>query len=144
MASPANALTPPHITVFDKFFESTGSHLEALVAYGLFMESIRNWPHTGANIDRLFESNKKFCLDKARVALLQAAAAAIHEQRSEIATAHKGFRLWGVAEAVLGALCWSVALVAMGLLAFYLKPDLFELPRHAVQQQQPQQQPPPH
>jgi hypothetical protein len=141
MAGTSKAKTPPHIEIFTRFFDSTTSRLEALVAYGLFTETERdggfdtNESYSG-NIDKLFASNKGFCLDGARKALLQAAFAAIDEKKAEIAKAHKRFRWWGIWEAILGAACWSIFLVISGLLAFYLKPDLLEIPRHAVEQQQ--------
>jgi hypothetical protein len=135
------APTQPHIAIFTRFYESTTSRLEALIAYGIFTESEQNGgfdandQNYSKNIDRLFASIKAFCLDGARKGLLQAAYAAIEEKKTEIAKAHKGFRLWGVWEAFLGAFAWSVFLiVATYGLTFYFKPELLEIPRHVLEQ----------
>jgi hypothetical protein len=132
--------TQPHIAIFTRFYDSTTSRLEALIAYGIFTESVRdggfdaNDENYSKNIDRLFASIKVFCLDGARKGLLQAANAAIEEKKIEIAKAHKGFRLWGVSEAILGALAWSLFLIVATGLTFYFKPELLEIPRHVLEQ----------
>jgi hypothetical protein len=142
MAGVAKAKRSPHITIFTRFFESTESRLEALVAYGIFTESERNGEFDKSdsysdNIERLFASNKSFCLNEARKALLQAASTAIEEKKAEIAkeiaTAHKGIRGWGIVEAVAGAAIWSIILVGGTFLAIYVKPDLIEVPKNVIE-----------
>jgi hypothetical protein len=135
--------TQPHIAIFTQFYDSTPSRLEALVAYGIFTESEREGGfHTSKgysdNIDRLFASNKGLCLNEARRALLEAANAAIEEKKVELAKAHKGFRCWGIWEAVLGAAIWSLFLIAIGFVVIYVKPDLIEVPKNVIEHQQPQ------
>jgi hypothetical protein len=143
MAGTAKAKRPPHITIFTRFFNSTESRLEALVAYGIFTESERKGEFDKSdsysdNIERLFASNGVFCLDAARKALLQAASTAIEEKKTEIARAHKRFRCWGILEAVLGAAIWSFILIGGTFLAIYVKPDLIEVPKNVIEHQ-PQQ-----
>jgi hypothetical protein len=130
---------PPHIAIFTRFSDSTSSRLEALIAFGIFTESERDGAFDmgesySEDIDRLFASNRNFCLNEARQALLQAAFAAIEEKKTEIAEAHKGFRGWGVWEAFIGALAWSAFLILFGLGSVYVKPDLLEIPRHVIEQ----------
>lgn len=136
---PKSPTHPPHIAIFTRFFDSTTSRLEALIAYGIFTESERNGGFDtnegyNKNIDSLFASNKNFCLDEARKALLQAASTAIEEKKKEIAKAHKRFRGFGVWEAFLGAFVWSIFLIGVSLLSLYAKPDLLEIPRHVIEQ----------
>src|SRR5262245_36438802 len=135
----ASSTHPPHITTLTRFLQSTSSRLEALVAFGIFTQSERDGgfdanERYSENIDRLFASNNLFCLDEARKALLQAASTAIEEKKTEIAKAHKRFRWWGVWEAFVGAFFWSLFLIFIGLVAFYYKPDLVEVPRHVIEQ----------
>ena len=145
MGGMAKAKTPPHITVFTKFFDSTESRLEALVAYGIFTESERNGEFHKSdsysdNIEKLFASNRVFCLTEARKALLQAASTAVEEKKTEIAKAHKEFRGWGILEALAGAIVWSLLLIGATFLALYVKPDLIEVPKNIIEHQRQQSQ----
>jgi hypothetical protein len=137
---PVKKAPPPHIAIFARFHSSTSSRLEALIAYGIFTESERDGNFDtdesyGENIERLFASNKNFCLNEARQGLLQAAFAAIEAKKKEIAEEHKKFRWKGVLEAFLGAFAWSLFLMVVGLMIWFsFKPELLEIPRHVIEQ----------
>src|SRR5262245_37114012 len=93
----ADAIAPtssraPHLTAFKRFFDSTESRLEALVAFGIFTESEQKAELQGnqkqyvQNLDTLLRSNRDFCLEEAKKALLQQSLAAVEGRSSEILT----------------------------------------------------------
>jgi hypothetical protein len=146
--------TPLHLTAFQHFYNATKSHLEALVAYGLFTESETQWAQTKqsgpsrAQLDyyhqfgtspyesaKFLSSAQKLLLDFAnqiaetkRAQFLQEA---LREYEVEAGKGHSAFRGWGCVEGIIGAfigaLLWSVFLIGATIIASRNGIDIVEV-----------------
>src|SRR5258708_5210920 len=141
---------PIHVSAFEHFYHSCESHLEAAIAFGLFMESEHKW----ANGQEVWPTQKKYTdyhsiyltthetegyKENARRLLLeysnnlvgseraQFLEAAVRQYRTEAGRGHSAFRKWGVVEAIIGALLWTIILIIASIIAVRFGIDLLEI-----------------
>lgn len=139
---------PLHAEAFRKFFAATPSHLEAVVAFGLFVDSEQKW---AAESPRSTEDYRRYhaiyltaheiagyidaanrmlgefgegVVEQAAPTILTNAMTACN---AALKTGHSKFRGWGICEATLGALLWTVILIGAALLARWVHPDALEI-----------------
>ena len=146
---------PPHVSAFEKINSRISNHLEASLAFGLFLRSEREWAATqnpepteakyrnyqrmfltDHQIDRLAEEASEFlrkfgdeAIARKRSEIL---AESIDQYRATAAIGHRGFRWWGVAEAVGGAFLWTVMLIVISIVLARAEIDLIAIYQKAV------------
>jgi hypothetical protein len=147
--------TPLHVTAFETFNSEIPDHLEASIAFALFLVSEREWaatqnpppsqaayetfhqnyltPH---EILRYQQTARQLLAEygtnivaAARVEFLEAA---LGDYRTAAATGHRGFRGWGIWEAALGALAWTLFLIGASIILAWNRIDIFEYYHTAV------------
>jgi hypothetical protein len=164
--------SPLHVSAFDKFASQITNHIEASIAFGLFLESERAWADewtrtSGATpTEKNYHSFHAACLtnhsiqgyaegasrilnkyanetiEKTRPAFL---TAALESYNSAASIGHSAWRWQGVFEAVLGAFVWTVVLIAINIILVLGGIDLFEMNQklmRAFHQNQTQSQSP--
>ena len=146
---------PIHVSAFEHFYNSCESHLEAAIAFGLFMESEHKW----ASRQATWPTEKKYAAyheiyltpheaegyrENARRVLLeysnnlveseqaQFLEAAVQQYRTEAGRGHSAFRKWGVVEALVGALLWTMILIVVSIIAVRFGIDLLEIYQKAA------------
>jgi hypothetical protein len=134
-------MAPPHVSAFQKFAVRIPSRLEASIAFGLFMESEGLWAATaGSPSDAKYRNYQDALLTdheiaryarEARNFLNNFGSDAVAAKRAEFLQesleryegaaqeGHSGFRWWGILEAALGALAWTVMLILGALVLRY-------------------------
>jgi hypothetical protein len=142
-------MAPPHVASFKKFEARIPNRLEASIAFGLFMESEKQWAEregspseakyrnyqeallTDYEIDRYARQAREFLADfgneavaKKRPELLQASLIAYEAAARE---GHSRFRGFGILEALIGALVWTVALILFSFVLKYSGIDVIEV-----------------
>ncbi len=141
--------TPIHVAAYELFNQHIEDHLEASIAFTLFLVSEREWadgknptpteaeyatfhsnyliPHEiGRYHDaarRLLAEYGNTIVETKRQQFLENALAAYQASASR---GHRSFRFWGVTEATLGALFWTVLLIVFSLLLAWGGIDIFE------------------
>jgi hypothetical protein len=128
-------MAPPHVSSFQKFEAKIPNRLEASIAFGLFMESEKQWAAgQGSPSDARYSKNQEtFLTDheieryakQAREHLADFGNKAIASKRAEFlqeaferhetaaARGHSAFRWFGVAEAAVGAFAWTLFLIIL-------------------------------
>jgi hypothetical protein len=141
---PSSAPPPPHIRSFKEFSDRIPNNdVLAAVAFGVFMHSERRWVDQQTaepnavkcdNYHHDFVNNHEIerYRQNAENLLAQYANGIIDRQRSELLREHKGFRWWGVFEAMAGAFCWTVLLIVISLILVYSEIDIFSAYQRAV------------
>jgi hypothetical protein len=141
-------MAPPHVSTFQRFLGLIPSHLEASIAFGLFMESENFWANragdpsdvkyrnyqkalTDHDIKRYEQEARQFLTDFAndavaakQVDFLVASLAAYEDVGRE---GHSKFRGWGVVEALAGAAGWTLILIVFWLVLKYSGIDIVEV-----------------
>jgi hypothetical protein len=141
-------MAPPHASTFQRFAAQIPIHLEASIAFGLFMESERIWAsQIGNPSDGKYRNYQEALTDheieryaqEARGFLANFGNDAVARKRPEFLQAsltayeaaarrgHRGFRRYGIWEAFLGALAWTAFLIAISFLLKYVGIDLIEI-----------------
>ena len=141
--------TPLHVSAFQKFNEQIEDHLEASLAFGLFLKSEHEWAqeqggdpseakyrvfHNGYLNAHEISRYKDAARDLLAVYgnniialkqsdFLKEALATYEESASR---GHSRFRWFGVLEATSGALLWTIVLIVGTILAAWNGIDLFE------------------
>ena len=126
---PQNSLMPPplHVTAFDAFNAQINDHLEASIAFALFLVSEREWarhqnpPPTDAQYE-IFHQNYLTPHEIERYH--QTAKQLLAEYGTSLirlfeANRPDRFRWWGILEAALGALAWTIFLIGMSFVLAY-------------------------
>lgn len=141
-------MAPPHFTTSQRFNARIGDQLEASVAFGLFMEAERIWAEREEDPSDLKYRNyhqvlTEFDIDRwaenARIVLSRFGSQAVTARRAEILqeslqryetaarTGHRGFRWYGVLEAAIGTLVWTLTLIIGSLVIRYGTIDPIEI-----------------
>jgi hypothetical protein len=146
---------PVHALSFRRFSENIPDHLTASVAFGLFMQSEGIWiaeqnPEPTEtrcrNYHRNFLNEHEIQRYKqaAEVLLNNFANGVISTKREEFLTqalqqyqssarvGHRGFRYWGIVEATIGALVWSILLIVVYVIVAEHGIDILDLYRKAT------------
>ena len=141
--------SPLHTAAFQRFMNATPNHLEAMIAFGLFMDSEHKWAslETAPPTDRKYREYHAIYLTpheiegyikKARLLLqhfgtnlienerVQFLSQALDQCREATAEGERRFRFWGVVEAILGALGWTVILIVFAIILARSGIDIFE------------------
>jgi hypothetical protein len=139
-----------HIAAFQKFFSATPSHLEAVVAFGLFMESEQKWADlqstppdeetyktyhgiylTPHEIQGYLETAKALLAEFGDDMIREAEPKLLQSNLDAFLQAARGgdrkFRWAGVWEALVGALFWTVLLILAAVLTHRANIDLIEI-----------------
>jgi hypothetical protein len=139
---------PLYVQAFEHFKNNHDDPLKAYVAFGLYIDAECKWAATqpswptGAKYKKWFECSIPHSTDahneRATVVLLEFAnniveqkranflEAAIEAYKEEAAKSEKGF--WrGVAEALTGALLWTLVLIAAAFILQWFSPDIYEV-----------------
>ncbi|MEA2823482.1 MAG: hypothetical protein QOJ86_5486 [Bradyrhizobium sp.] len=143
-------MAPPHVSSFQRFAEQIPNHLEASIAFGLFMQSEAQWAAKAGNPSDAKYRNYQAALltdheieryaKQARDLLTYFGSEAISGKRAELlkenleryegaaGKGHSRFRGWGVIEATLGAFLWTCILIlTVGVIAKYAPIDLVDI-----------------
>jgi hypothetical protein len=142
-------MAPPHVISFRKFETKIPNRLEASIAFGLLMESERQWATREENpsdakyrnyqeallndheIERYAKQAREFLgnFGSSAVASKQAEflEESLEQYKSLASQGHGRFRAWGIVEAVTGAFVWTLALIAISFLLKYAGIDLVEV-----------------
>jgi hypothetical protein len=141
--------TPLHVAAFEKFNKEIPDHLEATVAFGLFLVSEREWAggqNTAPTVGDFETFHQHYLtpheiwrlhqdalglLAKFGTRLVQAKRVefledAIKQYRLSAAAGHRQFRGRGVLEAILGAAAWTIVLVVVSILLAWGGIDILE------------------
>jgi len=147
-------MAPPHVSAFQKFAARIPNRLEASLAFGLFMESESIWAARAGNPSDLKYRNYQEALltdheieryaKQAREFLSTFGSDAVAVKRSEFLResleqyesaarrGHRKFRGWGIVEAIIGALVWTLVLIAISFVLKYAGIDLVEIYQKVV------------
>jgi hypothetical protein len=142
-------MTPPHVSTFQRFADQIPNHLEASIAFGLFMESERVWAAdqaggppdtkyrnyqkavTNHDIGRFAQEARNFLNNFGNDAIAAKRAEFLQESLEQYEGAakkgHSRLRGWGFAEAVIGAFVWTLVLIAISFVLKYNGIDLVEI-----------------
>jgi len=142
--------TPPiHIGAFGAFTRQISDHLEASVAFGLFLGSEQKWASgrkqpatendyqifhetylTAHEIARYHETAQKLLaefgtrvVDAKRPEIL---GAAVKTYEHAAAKGHSAFRKWGIVEALFGAFFWTLLLIVISIVLARGGIDIFD------------------
>src|SRR5262249_31589912 len=119
---------PSHVDAFDFFSEGTQNEMRSYVAFGMFMQSEKNWVATRAPDPddaayRLYHHTllnpyeRERYREAADKVLRDFATKAISAEHDELLKHHRKFRGLGILEAVFGALAWTAILIAATIVA---------------------------
>lgn len=143
-------MAPAHALTFQRFAEQIPNHLEASIAFGLFMESETMWAARAGNpsdakyrnyqealtdheIGRYAQQARDFLSNFGSDAVASKQAEFLRESLEQYESAarrgHSRFRGWGIVEAVFGAFVWTLALIAISFVLKYAGIDLVEIYR---------------
>jgi len=132
------SLPPIHVAALEAFKAGIPDHLEASIAFGLFLGAEQDWasrqasPPTEAayrkyhsiylgayEIDRYHAAARQLLaeygtnlINEARPDFL---STSLQNYQAAALAGHTKFRWWGTVEAAVGALLWSVALIGLSL-----------------------------
>jgi len=145
---------PLHVTAFEHFKSKNPNHLEAMIAFGIFIDGEQKWaneknpPPTDAKYRQyhdtsLSQQHTEFCMDSARTILQNIAnetiaakkaeflSEAIEQYKAEASKGHNSFHWWGLAEATIGAVSgsviWTLSLIGITAIALRSGIDLLEI-----------------
>ena len=137
---------PLHVTAFEHFKDKNPNHLEAMIAFGLFIDAEQKWangkrPHPESDDYQAYydvslsDTHSNFYMSSAREVLLRVSndlvaakqsellAGALKEYQSEAGKDHQKFRINGVQEAIWGALGWTVILLVFSIILAWVNLD---------------------
>jgi hypothetical protein len=141
-------MSPPHVSTFQRFSAQIPNHLEASIAFGLFMEAEKMWSDQARNpTDTKYRNYQEAVTDhdigiyaqRARGFLNNFGSAAVAGKRAEFlkesleryesaaSRGHSGFRWWGIFEAWAGSFMWAAALIVFSVMLKYGTIDPFEI-----------------
>jgi hypothetical protein len=142
-------MAPPHVSAFQKFASQIDNRLEASIAFGLFMESEGIWAANAGNPSDTKYKNyqSQFLTDyeieryakQARDFLSNFGSEAVAGRRAEFLQAsleryesaarrgHRRFRGFGILEALIGALAWTLTLIVFAIVLKFSGIDLIEI-----------------
>jgi hypothetical protein len=146
---------PLHVAAFERFNGSIPDHLEATIAFGLFLVSEREWanafnPPLNAAAYATFHQNyltphEIWRYHQQALQLLpdfgtrvveakrpEFLGEALSEYRKSAAAGHSAFRGFGILEAIAGALAWTVVLIIFSLIVVSNGIDIFEYYKRAL------------
>jgi hypothetical protein len=134
---------PSHVAAFDYISEGTQSEIKDYIAFGIFMQSEKNWvaqrtidPDDAAY--RLYHQTllnpyeRERYREAADKVLRDFATKAISAEYNDLLKHHRKFRCVGVLEAVIGAVAWTVILIGATIVAHRGGIDLLEYYRRAA------------
>src|SRR5262249_48146100 len=147
--------SPLHVTAFDAFNAQIPDHLEASIAFALFLVSEQEWaarrnPPPNAAAYQTFHQNylnpheigryhtvARQLLAEHGTKLVQAKRVefledALREYRTDASQGHSQFRGWGITEALLGALAWTLLLILFSIILAWGGIDILEYYQRAV------------
>ena len=141
---------PLHVAALELFNEHIEDRLEAAIAFALFLVSEREWAN-GRNprpteaeyarfhdnylnpheINRYHDAARQVLADYGST-LVDAAGhkfleRALANYRRAAARGHRGFRGWGIIEALAGAFLWTIVLIVISIVIKYYGIDLIEV-----------------
>jgi hypothetical protein len=144
-----------HVIAFEEFRKATPNPLEAMIAFGLFMDSEDKW----AKLKQQWPSDETYCgyheiyltpheiqgyIDNAKSVLQQFGGNLVEIERPKFLSqalveyeraasiGHRRFRFRGVLEAVAGAFLWTVILISFAIILARGGIDVVEYYRRAV------------
>jgi hypothetical protein len=146
---------PLHVAAFEAFNTHIADHLEASISFALFLVSEREWaatrnpppdeaayqtfhqnyltPHEIARYQQtareLLAEFGTTIVNAKRIEFLEDALA---DYRNAAASGHRGFRVRGVLEATLGALVWTILLIAFSIILARGGIDIFDYYQRAA------------
>jgi hypothetical protein len=136
---------PSHVEAFDYISEGTHNEIRDYIAFGIFMQSEKNWVAKQRTPDdpddaayRLYHHTllnpyeRERYRDAADKVLRDFATRAISAEHDELLKHHRRFRGLGILEAVFGALAWTAVLIAATIAARRVGIDLLEVYKHAA------------
>jgi hypothetical protein len=135
---------PSHVDAFDYISEGTHNEIRDYIAFGIFMQSEKNWvakqrtPDPDDAAYRLYHHTllnpyeRERYRDAADKVLRDFATRAISAEHDELLKHHRRFRGLGILEAVFGALAWTAVLIAATIAARRVGIDLLEVYKHAA------------
>jgi hypothetical protein len=146
---------PVHISSFRLFSESIPDHLTASVAFGVFMQSeaiwideqnpqptetrCRNYHRDFLNeheIERYRQAAERLLNDFANRVIStkkeEFLTQALRQYQNSARVGHRGFRCWGIVEATIGALVWSILLIIIYIIVANRGIDILDVYRNAV------------
>jgi hypothetical protein len=132
--------TPLHAAAFDAFNAQINDHLEASIAFALFLVSEREWAsgQNPAPTDLQYQIFHQNYLTPHEIERYhQTAKQLLAEHATRLirlfeATRPDRFRLNGIFEAALGAFVWTVFLIVISFVLAYAGVDILEIYKHVV------------
>jgi hypothetical protein len=146
---------PSHVEAFEFFTENSQSEIRDFIAFGLFMQSEDEWASqndksptdaeyrryhqnllTPLQRDRLRAGAddvlRSYAIEAIRAANSAFLSQALAQYRLEASKGYGLFRKFGVLEAILGALAWTLVLIFVSIVAQRFGIDLLEYYKHAA------------